>query len=318
MLLKDIEELAKASDNIYILGHMNPDGDCIGATLGLAMLLNKKGIKANVLLKDVPSTYNFLPLGKWIADKEPNKVDLLISLDCGDITRFGEYQKYVDQAKTIINIDHHISNTNFGNYNHVVGGASSTCEIIYDMIEDKLLIDADIASALYTGIIYDTGVFKHSCTTENTHNIAGSLIAYGFDFTEIINKLFSYKTLTGLRAQSKAIENLQMFSLDKIVLTYLTRNEIQSLNATKKHTESIVQMLNEIENVECSVFIYETDLHEHKISLRSKGAVDVCKVAQYFGGGGHKKASGFSLEGHLSTVIQKIVSVINEQLVMSS
>ncbi|PKM96068.1 MAG: hypothetical protein CVU84_04530 [Firmicutes bacterium HGW-Firmicutes-1] len=318
MLLKDIEELAKDSEDIYILGHMNPDGDCVGATLALAMLLNKKGIRANVLLKDVPSTYHFLPLGKWIVDKEPTKVDLLISLDCGDVTRFGEFQKCIDKAKTIINIDHHFSNTNFGKYNYVVSAASSTCEIIYDMIDDKSLVDVDIATALYTGIVYDTGIFKHSCTTQNTHNIAGSLITYGVDFTEIISKLFFYKSLTGLRAQSKAIENLQMFSLDKIALTYLTRNEIQSLNATKKHTESIVQMLNEIENIECSVFIYETDLHEHKVSLRSKGAVNVCEVAQYFGGGGHKNASGFCLEGHLSTVMQKIISVINEQLVMSS
>lgn len=318
MLLKDIEVLASNSEDIYVLGHVNPDGDCIGATLALAMLLNKRGFKAKILLKDIPSTYNFLPISEWVTDKEPSKMDLMLVLDSGDVTRLGEFQAWVEKAKVVVNIDHHISNTRFGHHNHVVSTASSTSEIIYDMMEDQNLLDINIAIALYTGIIYDTGVFKHSSTTEHTHVIAGKLITFGFDFTEIINKLFAYKSLTGLKAQSKAIENIQMFSLDKIAVTYLTRNEIQSLNATKKHTENIVQMMNEIENVECAVFIYETDLNEHKVSLRSKGHVDVCEVAKRFGGGGHVKASGFSLEGHLSTVIQKIVSVINEQLVMST
>jgi len=317
MLLKDIEVLANRSEDIYILGHVNPDGDCIGATLALAMLLNKKGYNAKILLKDIPSTYNFLPLNDWVTDKEPNKMDLMLVLDSGDATRLGDFQPWADKAKMIVNIDHHVSNTNFGHFNHVVSTASSTSEIIYDMIEDSSLLDIDIAMSLYTGIIYDTGVFKHSSTTEHTHEVAAKLIAFGFDFTEIINKLFAYKSLIGLKAQSKAIENIQLYSSDKIAVTYLTRYEIQTLNATKKHTESIVQMLNEIENIECAVFIYETDLNEHKVSLRSKGHIDVCEVAKRFGGGGHVKASGFSLEGHLSSVIQKIISVINEQLVMS-
>lgn len=317
MLLKDIEVLASHSEDIYIVGHVNPDGDCVGATLALAMLLNKRGFSAKVLLKDIPSTYNFLPVNDWVIEQEPDEIGLIIVLDSGDATRLGDFESCIEKAKTVVNIDHHISNTNFGHYNHVVSTASSTSEIIFDMIEDHDLLDSLIAIALYTGIIYDTGVFKHSSTTEHTHMIAGQLIAFGFDFTEIINRLFAYKSLIGLKAQSKAIDNIQMFSLDKIAVTYLTRNEIQTLNATKKHTESIVQMLNEIENVECSVFIYETALNEHKVSLRSKGHIDVCEVAQRFGGGGHVKASGFSLEGHLSSVIQKIVSVINEQLVMS-
>lgn len=316
MYLKDIEKLAGDSDNNYILGHVNADGDCIGSTLALALSLDKIGIKTKILLKDIPSTYNYLPITEWLVDKKPDKIDLLIALDCGDLTRLGDFQSLADIAKTIINIDHHISNTKFGHYNFVKASASSTCEIIYDMIEDKDLIDVDIAKALYTGIIYDTGVFKHSNTTENTHKIAGKLITYDFDFTEIINKLFYYKSLIGLKAQSKAIENIQLFSNDRIIITYLTRNEIQALNATKKHTESIVQMLNEVENVECSVFIYETDLNEHKISLRSKGLIDVCSIAKRFGGGGHKKASGFSFDGHLSMVTQKIVNAINEQLVI--
>lgn len=314
MYFKEIEELARDSENNYILGHINPDGDCIGSTLALALLLEKKGIKSKILLKDIPSTYNFLPIEKWLLDKKPDKADLLIVLDCGDLTRLGDYQSYADNAKSIINIDHHLSNTKFGNYNFVNVEASSTCEIIYDMIEDKSLIDIEIAKALYTGIIYDTGVFKHSNTTENTHNIAGKLIKLGFDFTEIIDRLFFNKSLIGLKAQSKAIENIQLFSNNKIIVTYLTRNEIQALNATKKHTECIVQMLNEVENIECSVFIYETDLNELKISLRSKGLVDVCNIARKYGGGGHKKASGFSFEGHLSIVIQKIVNDINKQI----
>lgn len=317
MFLEDIVELAKTSEHVYVIGHVNPDGDCIGSTLALSMLLKKRNVQTKILLKDVPSTYNFLQMQQWIMDKEPSKVDMLIVLDCGDMSRLGDFKAYAERAQIVVNIDHHISNTNFGHYNHVTSSASSTCEIIYDLIEDKTLIDKEIATALYTGIIYDTGVFKHSNTTENTHKIAGSLISFGFDFTEIINKLFSYKSMAGLLVQSKSIENIQMFSNGKIALTYLTRNEIQALNATKKETENIVQMLNEIENVECAVFIYETDMDEYKVSLRSKGLVDVCAIAKRFAGGGHVKASGCSMEGHLSMVIQKIVTVISEQFVSS-
>lgn len=314
MFFSELTDVLKDREHVYIVGHVNPDGDCIGSTLSLAMLLQKREIRTKILLKDVPNTYSFLPVEKWVIDREPDKIDALISLDCGDTKRLGDFKELVDKAEIVINIDHHISNTLFGNINHVDISASSTSEIVFDMIDDEELIDENIAMCLYTGIIYDTGVFKHSNTTERTHNIAGKLIGYGFDFTEIINKLFYYKSLIGLKVQSKAIENIQMISEGKIALTYLTNNEIQALNATKKETESIVQILNEIENVECAVFIYETSLDEYKVSLRSKGLIDVCEIAKKFGGGGHAKASGCSLEGHLSTVIQKIISEVNGQL----
>lgn len=317
MFLKDIVELAQAYEHVYVVGHVNPDGDCIGSTLALAMLLEKRNVHTKILLKDVPSTYQFLKTEQWVTDKEPEKVDLLIVLDCGDLSRLGEFKGCAEKAQMVINIDHHISNTYFGHHNHVISASSSTSEIVYDLIDDMNLLDIEIAKALYTGIIYDTGVFKHSNTTEHTHKIAGILISYGFDFTEIINKLFYYKSMAGLLVQSKSIENLQMFANGKIALTYLTRYEIEALNATKKETESIVQMLNEIENVETAVFIFETAMDEYKISLRSKGSVDVCAIAKKFDGGGHVKASGCSMEGHLSIVIQKIVAVISEQFVKS-
>ncbi len=315
MFLKDLVVLAKKYENICIVGHINPDGDCVGSALALAMLLKKSGVPSQVILKDLPSTYGFLPITQWVSDKVPSAVDMIISVDCGDIARLGDFKECVEKAQMIVNIDHHVSNTRFGHENHVVSTASSTCEIIYDLIEDPTLLDSDIATALYTGIVYDTGVFKHSNTTEHTHSIAGKLISYGIDFTEIINRLFYYKSMAGLLAQSKSIENIQMHANGKIVVTYLTRYEIETLNATKKETESIVQMLNEIENVACAVFIYETAMDEYKVSFRSKGDIDVCEVARRFGGGGHIKASGCSVEGHLSMVIQKMVSIISEQFV---
>ncbi len=314
MFLKDIEKLSENYKNIYIFGHANPDGDSVGATLALARLLKKNNINSKIVLKDVPSTYNFLDFDGFLQKEAIESIDLAIVLDCGDIDRLGDFKAIVQQAECIINIDHHISNDNFGHHNFVRPEASSTSEIVYDMLQDKSLLDKDIAMALYTGIIYDTGVFKHSCTTENTHIIAGSLIKHGFDFTEVINKVFAYKSLTGLKAQSKAIENIEMYLWDKIVVSYLTRNEIQALDITKKHTESIVQMINDIEGVEFAVFIYEMELHEHKVSLRSHGKVDACKIAQSYGGGGHFRASGFSYEGHLSILIQELVKAIEKQL----
>lgn len=313
MKFSDLLTLAKKARNVYIMGHVNPDGDCIGACIGLASMLEKSKVNAKVLLKDIPNMYNFLPISQYVSDILPKSIDLLIALDCGDINRFGEFYEVIDRVNTIVNIDHHVSNTHFGQYNYVDEKASSTCEILFDRLDDKTLIDETIAKALYTGIIYDTGVFKHSNTTKRTHDIAGELIDYSFDFTEIINKLFYYKSMIGLKIQSIAINNIQLFNDDKIAVTFITKEEAEAAKAEKNHTEGIVQLLNEINTVQCAIFIYESESNAFKISLRSKGSIDVCEVAKAFGGGGHIKASGCTINGVLDDIIQNIVSKVLEQ-----
>jgi phosphoesterase RecJ-like protein len=311
MNYKEVLDIARNSDNIYITGHVNPDGDCIGAVLAMAMLLEEDGILAKVVLEKVSEVYDFLPIEKYVISEVNEDIDLLITLDCGDESRVLDFLK---TSNTLINIDHHKSNNFFGKYNHVVVDTSSTCEIIYNMIDDKSKITKEIATSLYTGIVYDTGCFKHSNTSRNTHLIAGELIKFEFDFTEIINRLLYYKTVTALKARSIAVGNMKLHNDNKVITSFITLNDMKKLNAGKESTEGIVQMLNEIKGIECAVFAYEIDDDSYKVSLRSKGMIDVCKVAGIFGGGGHVKASGCSIKGNSTTVLNTVLAEINNQL----
>jgi len=314
MELNQIVQIAKNKKNIYIIGHDNPDGDCIGATLSLAMLLEKCNIATKVLLKDIPEVYSFLPIDKWVVDKPVDNIDLLIALDCSDMSRLGNFSEYILKANTIINIDHHVSNTMYGDFTEVNTVASSTSEIIYELVNDYSLLDKDIATCIYTGIIYDTGVFKHSSTTKRTHEIAGKLIEFDFDFTEIINNLFYKNTLTSLKSKERAISHLNIVEQGQIAISYLTIEDIKDIKAKKSDTEGIINLILQLDEVHVSAFLYEVESNKFKVSLRSKGNVDVCKVAMAFQGGGHVKASGCLIEGQLKDNITKIINKIKEQL----
>lgn len=311
MNYKELLEIVKNSNNVYVTGHINPDGDCIGAVLAMAILLKNEGIEAKGILEEVSKVYDYLPINQYIIKEADEEIDLLISLDCGDERRISQS---IEKYNTLINIDHHTSNTFFGQYNIVDEKASSTCEIIFKLIRGNTTLTKEIAASLYTGIVYDTGGFKHSNTSQDTHMVAGELIKYGFDFTDIINRLFYYKSVDTLKAHSIAINNLKLFYNDKVSTSYLTLEEMNSIGVSKNNIEGIVQMLNEINGTECAVFIYETEVNKYKVSLRSKGKVDVCKIAKYFNGGGHIKASGCTVNGDPSTIIQKILEEIYKQL----
>ncbi|MCT4544175.1 MAG: bifunctional oligoribonuclease/PAP phosphatase NrnA [Vallitalea sp.] len=314
MKLQEIIEICDKHKNIIISGHIHPDGDCIGACYALATILHKRGINASVVLEDVPDTYDYLDGSKFLLETIKEDIDVFISLDCGDKDRLGINAKLFDSAKTTINIDHHISNTKFADKNYVLD-VSSTCEMIFEIMKDNMdLLDKGICESLYTGIIYDTGAFKHSNTTKRTHEIAGELIKYDIDFTDITNRVFYYKTFKALKVTGKAIDNAQLFHNDMIIITTLTMQELKENNYSKKDTEAIVQILNEVINTECAVFIMETEENTYKVSLRSKNKINVCEIAKTFGGGGHIKASGCTISGNLSEIKDQLINQIIMQI----
>lgn len=314
MKLSELVNTAKKYKDIFITGHENPDGDCVGAAIGLARLLDQCGITTRVLLKDVPSSYDYLGTSEWIDETLPEKVDLLIALDTGDLERLGDFAVLTARAKSVVNIDHHSSNTRFGDENHVNAFASSTSEMIYNMIDKEDLINQKIAEALYTGIIYDTGAFKHSNTSPSTHQAAAALIQHDIDFTWMINKMFFEKPIRAMKAQGLAYARLVLLENEKVAVSFLNHEDFKQLGITKADTESIVQYMNEIQGVEVAVFFYALDESTYKISLRSKGDVDVCAVAQKFDGGGHIKASGARYDGTIEEAIDAVVEVIALQL----
>lgn len=314
MKLSELKQIASKYNDIYITGHENPDGDCIGAAVGLAKILEQCGIATRVLLKDAPSGYSHLGTSEWIDEVIPESVDLLIALDTGDMERLGDFAVLTARAKEVINIDHHSSNTRFGDINVVNENASSTSEMIYSMVDVDGVINKEIAEALYTGIIYDTGGFKHSNTSPSTHHAAADLIRFGIDFTWMLNKMFFEKPFKAMKAQGLAYARLVLLEDEKVAVSFLNYEDFEKLEITKAHTESIVQYMNEIEGIEVAAFFYALDESTYKISLRSKGEVDVCEVAKKFDGGGHIKAAGARYDGTIEEAIDAVVEVIALQL----
>lgn len=302
------------SKTILILGHTKPDGDCVGACLAMARyILNQFYNKeVNIYLKDIPSTYDYLNFQDLIINQPKYDVyDLTIALDCADIERIGD-KRYFENAKKTINIDHHISNTKFGHINYIKI-VSSTCEIIYELITSKN-ITKKIAQAIYTGIIYDTGIFRHQTTTKKTLQIASELIEFDINFSKIIDKLFYEKTYKQNKLLGVALANSKLILNDKCIYSYISNNEVKKLNIKSGDTEGIIDQLRSTIGVLCAYFIYEVEPNKFKISFRSNDIVDVCKIAKIYNGGGHIRAAGCSVEGEIENVINDINSYINNQL----
>ncbi len=312
MKLSALINKIKDYQNIYIAGHINPDGDCVGATIGMVQLLENAGVSAKVLLMEKPEVFDYLPMERYVITDCPEDADLLISLDASDVERLGDFGVLVDKVETI-NIDHHISNTEFGNINFVNPDASSTSEMVFGMIDDMMLMNKAIAEALYTGIVFDTGAFKHSNTAPSTHMAAAELIRYDIDFTWILAKVFYEKPFKAYKAQSVAYNRLRLEVDGRIAVSWLCLEDFKALEIGKQHVDSIVQHMNDIQGIEGAAFFYAVDEETYKVSLRSKGSLDMCKVASVFGGGGHVKASGASITGDIDHCIELITYEIGKQ-----
>ncbi|MDD2971754.1 MAG: DHH family phosphoesterase [Lachnospiraceae bacterium] len=312
----NILELAKDAKVIGISGHMRPDGDCVGSTLGLYLYLKKAVPKAKIVLYLEQPSDIFKDLKGYDeiqSDFDGDETyDLFFALD-GEKSRLGGAEKYFDSAKVTVNIDHHISNRGSGKYNYVVPEASSASELVFDLMEE-VYVDVDIAKAIYTGIIHDTGVFQYSNTAPKTLNIAAKLIAYGFDFSEIIDRTFYEKTYIQNQIMGRTLLESMLFMDGRCIVGMVDRKTMDFYGVEPKDLDGIVNQLRVIKGVDCAVFMYETDTLEYKVSMRSNDTVDVAKVAGFYGGGGHKKAAGCTVNGTFHDVINNLSQSIAMQM----
>lgn len=313
-LMNDAIQMINKYNNIYICSHVQPDGDNIGSTLALAMAIKK--LKKNVSIikvDDIPSDYIFLPHIDMFEEQEYNdSVDLFISLDSSDLIRLGAGKKFALKAKNIINIDHHITNENFGDINIVSPSSGSTGEIIYRFIKDmKVDIDKDMATCLYTAISTDTGRFMYSNTTYETHLIASELLKIGIDINNININLYQSRTIERTRLFLEALNNLELISENRIALVAVTQDMLQNCNAKMEDTEGIVSFIRNIDSIEVACMLKEMSKEEVKVSLRSKKHVDVSKISIKFGGGGHAKAAGCTLYENIETAKDMLLNEIS-------
>lgn len=312
-----LEELKEAK-SIGIAGHIRPDGDCAGSSLALYHYLRQalsKEVIIDLYLEPISDKFNITEdVSKIKQDNEKNlNYDVFIALDSGSLDRLGFAAEYFEKAEKTINIDHHISNTRFAKVNHVLDDASSTCEVLYELFEEEK-IDAVTAKALYLGIIHDTGVFKHSNTTEKTMKIAGRLIAKGIPFSEMIDDTFYRKNYRQNQMLGRCLLESILLLHGKCIVSSISKRMLEFYDAVTADLDGIIDQLRITEGVEVAILIYESDFHEHKVSMRSNGIVDVRKIASYFGGGGHIKAAGCTMHGTLHDVVNNLTPHIEHQL----
>jgi len=309
----DIYEIWSKSKNVVISTHSNPDGDAVGSVFALAMAVATIGAKPIVLIESYAEKFSFIKGTEYIFNGNYDEIepDVFIAVDCGAKKRLGDTESVFERAKTTFNIDHHISNDNFADNNIVLGGVSSSCEVVFEIIKNFCILDKYIAEALYTGIVTDTFGFKYNSTSKDTMEIGGRLIDFGIDISFIQDKVLYEHTKTEVEIFKKALDNLKFDG--KIAYTSLTSDDLKKCGATNKDLDGIVEYILNIKDVAVSAFVYEKDENLCKISLRSKKA-DVNKIASVFEGGGHVLAAGASFKGGLNSALDRVLAEIKKEL----
>lgn len=308
-----LSEIISNSDSIAVTSHVNPDGDSIGSILALWLALKQKHKNAEVFInEELPDKYRFLPQSNHIKkyeDIEGKGFDLFFALDCGNETRLGHGIEAMKKSKFIVNIDHHVSNTKFGDINIIDIDSSSTCEMVYFIIKNMgLTIDQQIATCIYMGIVTDSGNFMYDNVTEKTHLVVAELIKTNIIKQDIIYNLYQKKSVNSMRFLGYSLTNMNIELGGRLAIFQVSSDLLGKFNITNDDVKGLVNYGRDIESVDIAVSIVETDNNEVRLSFRSKhDDVDVGAMAQLFNGGGHKKASGAVLSTTLDEAKNKVI-----------
>lgn len=311
-----LETMIDQAGKIVILGHVNPDGDCVGSCLAVYNYIKEwDSTKAvTVRLERAPSKFSYLSGFDAIETEAGEEAyDLCICLDSSDEERLGDFKSCFDRSAKTICIDHHITNRGYAQENVIDGHASSACEVVYGQL-DESRISKRVAECIYTGIIHDTGVFKYSNTSRKTMEIAGKMMEKGIDFGTIIDGSFYKKTYMQSQILGRALLESITFLDGRCIFSVVRKKDMDFYGVDKSDLDGIVDQLRVIEGIECAIFLYETGIHQFKVSLRSNSIVDVSRIAAYFGGGGHVRAAGCTMSGSVHDVVNNLSAHIAEQL----
>ena len=316
MTLDNILEEIQNAQSILILTHESPDGDAIGSSLAMNLALKELGKKPDVIIREFPRTFEFLPGSKDAKkDTDIEKYDLIITLDCTDLKRLVG-NEYAEKAKKIINIDHHGSNAMYGDINFINPVAPACCEILVGMLEYfNIPIDVNIGSCILAGIITDTGGFKYSSVTAETFEFTAELLRKGVNVSEIYSKVLETRTKSSFELLKRSMNRLELLEDGKVAFTYITKEDAEEVNAEPGDQEGIVENGRSIEGVKISVLLKQReDENYYKVSMRSNGNINVSDICYVFGGGGHPKAAGALVQGTVEEVKDKIIKEIRKVL----
>ncbi len=309
-----LEEINKA-ESIVILTHENPDGDAIGTGLALYNALKDYGKNPDIIIPEYPRTFTFLPgADKIKKESKTKKYDLAISVDCATIKMLNGFASYFENAKVKVSIDHHSTNTMFGDYNYISPDAPACAQILLVVLEYfKIEVTKDIGTCILAGIITDTGGFKYSSVTPETFEFVAGLLNKGINVSKIYRKVLQIKTKANFELSRIAMERLEFLENGKIAFTYITKEDEEKVNAESGDHEGIVEVGRDVEGVEVSVFIRETT-KGCKISMRSNEYVNVSDVCLLLGGGGHVRAAGATMQCSVEQVKEKVLRLVRAVL----
>lgn len=312
-----LNEILQGKHSVALGGHIRPDGDCVGSSMGLYLYLKEQfpEVETDIYLEPIADCYKIISNIEEIKHQVEHvkTYDLFICLDCGDVARLGFSAPLFEHAKQTMCVDHHVSNEAFADINYIEPDASSTSELVYRLME-KEKISKQSAEALYMGIAHDTGIFQYSCTAPETMEAAAELLRKGINGSEIIDKTYYEKTYVQNQILGKALLE-SMLVLDKqVIVSCVNLKSLNFFEAKPSDLEGIVSQLRLTKGAEVAMFLYEQEPQIYKVSLRSKVRVDVSVIAKYFGGGGHAKAAGFTMKGTVHDVITNVNKQIALQL----
>jgi bifunctional oligoribonuclease and PAP phosphatase NrnA len=313
----------RSRERFLLTAHEGPDGDALGSLLGMHHLLGQLGKDSVMFMAakefPLPIEYRFLPLEEVFHEPPADMSDrTVVFLDCGNIDRMPvEFLSAGDNFR--INIDHHHDNTRFGNVNLVETAASSTAEIVYELaIALGAEITSEMAAALYVGLITDTGKFMYENTNAHTHRIAAELIDAGVAVDDTYRRLYEHVPIEKLRLLSRALDGIQRFCGERLIVAYITAADYEASGAGEEMTEGIIDHLRSIEGAKVAALIRDQGDRgraARKVSLRSSGGeIDVSAVARAHGGGGHKRAAGFSTDLELGDLVDFLCGEVKTQL----
>ncbi|MHC1730236.1 MAG: bifunctional oligoribonuclease/PAP phosphatase NrnA [Syntrophobacteraceae bacterium] len=306
--IREIISVIKNNERFLLATHVRPDGDAIGSLLGMKLMLQRLGKKVHAYSQDrFPPEFDFLPGTEQVLNKPPESTDyeVAILLDCGDFDRAGDdISEFISKhVPFVINIDHHCLHKPFGNVFWIETSASSTCEMLFDLCTHLLLApDADLASLLYTGIMTDTGSFRFSNTNRRVFEIASNLVAAGADPADIARQVYDSTSRAKLNLLAQVLGTIEFHSGARIASAELTRAMLSSTSASYSDSEGFINHLRSVKSVHLAILFREGSDGLIHVSLRSKEGIDVAKLAQRHGGGGHRQAAACKLPGSLYSV----------------
>jgi phosphoesterase RecJ-like protein len=317
--MKMVSKIITAINNglsFLITSHVRLDGDALGSELALYLMLTGLGKKAVVYNQDnTPQQYRFLPAVKHIIHEldNINQYDVVFILDCSELERIGEQAEKIKKIKTIINIDHHFSNSGFCEIQMLDAQASSTGELLFRLMKEMNFIPTkDICTNLYAAILTDTGGFHYSNTRKDSLWAAGDLVEKGADPQWISENIYESDPPAKLKLLAKSLTTLTLDLENRVGSIVVTQKALQETGATLEHTEGFVDIPRAIQGIDISILYTQMNDNYFKLSLRSKGKVNVEKIAKKFSGGGHINAAACRVDGDIDTIKLRILEAIKE------